>query len=138
MLPVVAAESGAMPTELALGVAMLTGVILIVLWLLRAGTLVRFISKSVLVGFLAGLGIEILTSQVEKILDISVDTGGWFTDVVEIVKSIPDASVASVVVGVTTIVILRLCQRFIPKLPGPLIALVLVGGAVYLLEPDGV
>jgi sulfate permease, SulP family len=138
LLPAVAAESGAMPVELALGVAMLTGVILIVLWLLKAGTLVRFISKSVLVGFLAGLGIEILTSQVEKILNISVDTGGWFTDVVEIVKKLPDASVASVVVGVTTIVVIRLCQRFVPKLPGPLIALVLVGGAVYLLDPAGV
>jgi MFS superfamily sulfate permease-like transporter len=138
LLPAVAAESGEMPVELALGVAALTGAILIVLWLLRAGTLVRFISKSVLVGFLAGLGIEILTSQIEKILNVSVDTGGWFTDVVEIVKKLPDASVASVVVGVTTIVVIRLCQRFIPKLPGPLIALVLVGGAVYLLEPDGV
>jgi sulfate permease, SulP family len=138
LLPAVAAESGAMPVELALGVAMLTGIILIVLWLVKAGTLVRFISKSVLVGFLAGLGIEILTSQVEKILNISVDTGGWFTDVVEIVKQLPEASIASVVVGVTTIVAIRLCQRLVPRLPGPLIALVLVGGAVYLLEPEGV
>jgi sulfate permease, SulP family len=138
LLPAVAAESGAMPVELALGVAMLTGVILIVLWLVKAGTLVRFISKSVLVGFLAGLGIEILTSQVEKILNISVDTGGWFTDVIEIIKKLPDASIASLVVGATTIVVIRLCQRFVPKLPGPLIALVLVGGAVYLLDPGGV
>jgi SulP family sulfate permease len=138
LLPTVAAESGEMPVELALGVAMLTGAILIVLWLVKAGTLVRFISKSVLVGFLAGLGIEILTSQVEKILNISVDTGGWFTDVVEIAKSLPEASVASVVVGVSTIAAIRLCQRFVPRLPGPLIALALVGGAVYLLDPAGV
>jgi SulP family sulfate permease len=92
----------------------------------------------VLVGFLAGLGIEILTSQVEKIMNIKVDTGEWITDVVEIIKSIPDAAVASIVVGVSTIVILRLTKRFTPKLPGPLIALVAVGGAVYLLEPAGV
>ena len=116
---------------------MLTGAVLIVLWLLKAGSMVRFISKSVLVGFLAGLGIEILTSQVEKIMDVNVDTGEWLTDVVEIVKSIPEASAASVVVGVSTIVILRLAERFAPKLPGPLIALVVVGGAVYLLEPEG-
>jgi SulP family sulfate permease len=138
VIPSVAAESGALPEELALGVAMLTGAVLILLWLVKAGSMVRFISKSVLVGFLAGLGIEILTSQVEKILNISVDTGEWLTDVGEIVTNIPDASFASVVVGVSTIVLLRLTKRYAPKLPGPLIALVLVGGVVYLAEPDGV
>lgn len=136
VIPIVAAESGQLPEEVALGVAMLTGAVLIVLWLLKAGTMVRYISKSVLVGFLAGLAIEILTSQVEKILGISVDTGEWVTDVVEIIKSVPDASAASVVVGVATIVLLRLGGRYTPKLPSPLIALVLVGGAVYALEPD--
>ena len=138
LIPALAVSTGEAPAELALGVAMLTGAVLIVLWLLKAGAMVRFISKSVLVGFLAGLGIEILTSQVEKIMAITVDTGGWFTDVAEIIKQIPDASLASVVVGVSTIVILRLGSRFAPKLPAPLIALVLVGGAVYLLEPKGV
>jgi MFS superfamily sulfate permease-like transporter len=138
VIPSLAAETGAMPEELALGVAMLTGAILIVLWLVKAGSMVRFISKSVLVGFLAGLGIEILTSQVEKIMSVSVDTGEWITDVGEIVTSIPDASLASVVVGVSTIVLLRLTKRYTPKLPGPLIALVLVGGVVYLSEPEGV
>jgi high affinity sulfate transporter 1 len=138
VLPTVAAESGALPEELALGVAMLTGVVLIVLWFVRAGSMVRFISKSVLVGFLAGLGIEVLTSQIEKILNISVETGQWLTDVGEIITSIPDASAASVAVGVSTIAILRLAKRFAPKLPAALVALVLVGGAVYVLEPGGV
>jgi MFS superfamily sulfate permease-like transporter len=138
VLPSVAAESGAVPEELALAVAMLTGAVLILLWLVKAGAMVRFISKSVLIGFLAGLGIEVLTSQVEKIMNISVDTGEWLTDVGEIIKSIPDASIASIVVGVSTIAILRLTKRFTPKLPGALIALVVVGGLVYLLEPAGV
>jgi high affinity sulfate transporter 1 len=138
VLPTVAASSGASPEELALALALLTGVILIGLWAVRAGSFVRFISKSVLVGFLAGLGIEILTSQVEKILNVEVSTGEWITDVIDIVEQIPDASWASVVVGVGTIVILRLCGRFAPKLPAPLIALVLVGGAVAVFTPEGV
>ena len=43
VLPAVAESSGAMPEELALGVAMLTGLVLIVLWLIRAGSMVRSI-----------------------------------------------------------------------------------------------
>jgi MFS superfamily sulfate permease-like transporter len=138
VLPAIAAESGAMPEELALGVAMLTGFVLILFWLVKAGSMVRFISKSVLTGFLAGLGIEVLTSQIEKIMNVTVDTGEWLTDVAEIVKSIPEASMASVVVGLSTIVILRLTKRFTPKLPGALIALVVVSVAVYVLDPGGV
>jgi MFS superfamily sulfate permease-like transporter len=138
VIPALAAETGAIPDELALGVAMLSGVVLIVLWLVNAGSMVRFISKPVLIGFLAGLGIEVLTSQIEKIMNVTVDTGEWLTDVGEIIASIPDASMASVVVGLSTIAILRLTKRFTPKLPGALIALVVVGGAVYLLDPSGV
>ncbi len=104
VIPAIAAETGAIPDELALGVALLSGVVLILLWLVKAGSMVRFISKSVLIGFLAGLGIEVLTSQVEKIMNVSVDTGEWLTDVGEIITSIPDASAASVVVGLSTIV----------------------------------
>ena len=71
-------------------------------------------------------------------MNVDVDTGEWLTDVGEIITSIPDASVASVVVGLSTIAILRLTKRFAPKLPGALIALVVVGGVVYILEPAGV
>jgi MFS superfamily sulfate permease-like transporter len=137
-LPTVAASSGADATELALGVALLTGAILILLWALRAGSFVRFISKSVLVGFLAGLGIDILTSQVEKMLNLHVDTGAWLTDVAEIVQKIPDASLASVAVGVATILIVRICGRLLPSVPGPLVALVIVGGLVAATDPGGV
>jgi MFS superfamily sulfate permease-like transporter len=138
VLPGVVASSGADATELALAVALLTGAILVLLWALRAGSFVRFISKSVLVGFLAGLGIDILTSQVEKMLNVQVDTGAWLSDVVEIVKEIPDASLASVAVGVSTIVLVRVCGRFLPSVPGPLVALVIVGGVVAATDPGGV
>jgi sulfate permease, SulP family len=82
LLPAVAAESGELPEELALGLVARSPVPSSSwLWLVRAGSMVRFISKSVLVGFLAGLGIEVLTSQVEKIMNIEIDTGEWLTDV---------------------------------------------------------
>lgn len=126
-----------MPQELALGVAMLTGLILIVLWLPKAGSMVRFISKPVLVGFLLASPSRSLTSQVEKIMNIKVDTGQWLTDVVEIVKSIPEASAASVVVGVSTMVIPAHHQAVHAEAPRPAPRFVVVG-AVYLLDPGGV
>jgi sulfate permease, SulP family len=126
------------PTTAALGVALLTGVFLLVGWLLRFGKLVRFISKAVLVGFIAGLGVEILTSQVKKILAVEVEADGWVQEVVGIIGALPEASIASIVVGVTTIVGVVVIRRYAPRAPGALIALVLVGGAVAWLDPAGV
>jgi sulfate permease, SulP family len=49
------------------------GPLLLLAWLLQLGGLVRFLSHAVLVGFVAGLGVEILTSQVRRILAVDVD-----------------------------------------------------------------
>ena len=136
LLPVVA--MGVEPTVAALGVSLLTGLFLLLAWLLRLGGLVRFLSHAVLVGFIAGLGVEIFTSQVRKILAVDVDAEGWVREVLALVAALPEASAASVVVGVGTIAIVRALKRLAPRAPGSLIALVVVGGAVAWLQPTGV
>jgi sulfate permease, SulP family len=130
--------TGATETDAALGAALLTAAFLFLAWLLRLGRLVKFLSEAVLVGFIAGLAVEILTSQTEKILAVEVDAAGWAREVVAIIGAIPEASVASVMVGISTIAIVRVVQRYAPKVPGALLALVVVGGAVAILEPAGV
>lgn len=136
LLPVVA--MGVEPTVAALGVSLLTGLFLLLAWLLRLGGLVRFLSHAVLVGFIAGLGVEILTSQVRKILAVDVDAEGWVREVLALVAALPEASAASIAVGVGTIAIVRTLKRLAPRAPGSLIALVAVGGTVAWLQPTGV
>jgi sulfate permease, SulP family len=136
LLPVVA--MGVEPTVAAMGVSLLTGLFLLLAWLLRLGGLVRFLSHAVLVGFIAGLGVEILTSQVRKILAVDVDVEGWVREVLALMAALPDASTASIAVGVGTIVIVRSLKQVAPRAPGSLIALVVVGGTVAWLQPAGV
>jgi sulfate permease, SulP family len=136
LVPVVA--MGVEPTVAALGAAFLTGVCLLLSWLLRLGGLVRFLSQAVLVGFVAGLGVEILTSQVRRILAVDVEGDGWVREVIGLVAALPEASMASIAVGVGTIVIVRVLRRVAPRAPGSLIALLVVGGAVAWLRPAGV
>jgi sulfate permease, SulP family len=136
LLPVVA--MGVEPTTAALGVSLLTGLFLLLAWLLRLGGLVRFLSHAVLVGFIAGLGVEILTSQVRKILAVDVDAEGWVREVLALAAALPEASAASIAVGVGTIAIVRTLKRLAPRAPGSLIALVVVGAMVAWLQPAGV
>jgi MFS superfamily sulfate permease-like transporter len=69
---------------------------------------------------------------------IEVDADGWVREVLAMVAAVPDASAASIVVGLGTIAIVRVLRRTAPRAPGSLIALLVVGGAVAWLEPDGV
>lgn len=134
----IVASSGVEPTELAIGLSLLVGLVLLLAWLFQAGSVVRFLSKAVLVGFIAGLAIEVLTSQIRKIMNVKVEADTWIAEVWGLVKAIPEASAASVAVGVSTIVLVRLVKRISPRLPAALIALVIVGVAVALFEPAGV
>jgi sulfate permease, SulP family len=134
--PVVA--TGVAATEAALAVAMLTGILLLLGWLVGLGRLVRFLSHAVLVGFIAGLAVEILTSQIRRMMAVEVEADGWVLEVVALVEAVPRASTASVSVGLATIVLVRLIRRLAPRTPGALIALVFVGGAVAWLQPDDV
>jgi sulfate permease, SulP family len=136
LLPVSA--MGVEPVTAALGVALLTGSLLLLAWVLRLGALARFLSHAVLVGFIAGLAGDILTSQVRKILAVEVDAEGWLREVLGIVAALPRASVASVGVGVGTIVIVRVLKRIAPRAPGSLAALLVVGGLVAWYRPADV
>jgi sulfate permease, SulP family len=136
LAPIVAA--GADPAELASATALCVGLTLLVFWALRLGSLVRFVSKAVLVGFIAGLGIEVLTSQVRKMMAVSVEAERWPSEVVELVRSIPEASAASVAVGLGTIVGLRVLRRVAPRIPGALVVLTAATVLVAVLEPAGV
>ena len=136
LIPVVGA--GVTPADAALGVALLTGVFLLFAWALRLGALVRFLSKAVLTGFIAGLAIEILTSQVHTILAVDIDGQSWLAEAVELVLALPQASWASVAIGVGTILSVRLLGRLTPQVPAALVALAGFGALVAWLEPEGV
>lgn len=136
LAPLVA--TGVDPAEAAWASSLMVGAVLLGFWAFRLGSLVRFVSKPVLVGFIAGLGVKVLTSQIAKIMAVSVDGEHWPTQVSELVRSIPDASATSAAVGVATIVALRLLQRLMPRLPGALVVLAVATVVVAVVEPGGV
>lgn len=126
--------------ELAYALALLTAAVLFALWFFRLGRLANFLSKAVLLGLVSGLGLEVLTSQVQKIMGIHVEATGWLAEVWEMVRSVPEANLYCVALGVGTIVLIRLLSRYAPKIPGALVALVLATAAVavFRLEQHGV
>jgi high affinity sulfate transporter 1 len=118
----------------------LVGVILIAASVLRLGFVANFISEPVLTGFKAGIGLVIVLDQVPKLLGTHFDKGSFFHNLAGIVQTLPEASMLTIAVGGITMAVLIVIERFIPRVPAPLVAVAGAVAAVRLLglQADGV
>lgn len=112
---------------------LMVGVFLVLASLLRLGFIAEFISEPVLVGFKAGIGVVIVLDQVPKILGIHISKGSFFHDVAAIVQGIRETSLTTFAVGLVAIILLVGFERFLPRVPAPLIAVATGIAAAYLL-----
>ena len=115
---------------------LLVGAVLAAASVLRLGFVANFISEPVLTGFKAGIGLVIVLDQVPKLLGIHFSKGSFFHNIASIAGHVPDASLPAVAVGVATIAILVLFEKFLPRWPAPLIALAAAIAGVSLLGLD--
>jgi len=114
-------------------ITFLVGVMLVLAAILRLGFVANFISEPVLIGFKAGIGTVIVLDQIPKLLGVHIPKGTFGQNVLNTIRSIPDAKLATLAVGIVMIVLLLALHHFAPKLPAPLIAVAAgIGGAYFL------
>jgi len=119
---------------------LLVGAILVLASVLRLGFVANFISEPVLVGFKAGIGLLIVLDQVPKILGIHFAKGSFLHNIFAIVRGLPEASLPTVAMGIAMIVVLVGLERFLPRVPAPLVAVALgiLGTRLFGLQSHGV
>lgn len=105
-------------------VALLTGVLLLLARLARLGFLGNFLSRTVLVGFLTGVGFQVAAGQLPDMLGISAAGGGTPQRLLHIVGALPHAHGATMAVSASLIVIVLAMRRLTRNIPGPLIAVI--------------
>ena len=104
--------------------ALLTGGLLLLARLARLGFLANFLSRTVLVGFLTGVGIQVAAGQLPDMLGVTVADKSTPVRLLDIVRAFPQAHAADLAVSAGVIVIV-LAARAIPrKVPGLLIAVI--------------
>lgn len=121
--------------------AIVCGIVLAVAAFFRLGFLANFLSQPILVGFVAGLAVEVLLSQVRKMLGIARgDADGFFPELWELVTRLPSLSIVSTLLSMIAVVLLVVGRRFMPMIPGALIVLVgaTVVTAAWRLQDAGV
>jgi MFS superfamily sulfate permease-like transporter len=79
----------------------------------------------VLVGLLTGVGIQVFTGQIPDMLGIPKGTGNWFEQQWSMITHVGDANGWTVAFAAGTLVIILGFKRFLPKVPGAVVAVIL-------------
>jgi high affinity sulfate transporter 1 len=120
--------------------ALLTGGLLLVARVARLGFLADFISRTVLVGFLTGVGIQVALGQLAPMLGVAKPKvaldrlSGTVITAWDTLKEIPHASGATIAVTLSVIAILVVFERWVPMIPGGLVAVVGTITASWVLD----
>jgi high affinity sulfate transporter 1 len=126
--------------------ALMVGVLLMLARVAGLGFLADFISRTVLVGFLTGVGIQVAAGQLAGMLGVSspeVDVSPFSATLakdVVILGDIGDASLATVAVSAAVLVTLVVFERWIKAIPGGLVAVVgaIIASSAFDLQSHGV
>jgi len=94
-------------------------------WLFRLSTLTNFISETILLGFKAGAGLSIASTQLAAFLGIQAGGDDFFSRVVHVLRHLGETQPATVLVGAAALALILLGERFLPGRPVALIVVVL-------------
>ena len=114
----------------------LAGLMLIILGLLRLGSMIKFIPYTITTGFTAGIAVTILIGQLKDFFGLTFTRSPVETleKVEEVAHTFHTANWTAVGVGVLALAILIVWPRIFQKIPASLIAVVATAGAVKLLS----
>ncbi|HSO08165.1 MAG TPA: SulP family inorganic anion transporter [Pelomicrobium sp.] len=118
--------------KLVLTLTFLTGVMQLAMGLARMGTLVNFISHTVIVGFTAGAALLIFASQVRNFFGVTIERGSSFLDtLIQFAHQVDDINLYVLAVSVVTLGTGIVARRLIPKVPYMIVAMVV--GSLFAL-----
>jgi SulP family sulfate permease len=115
---------------------LMAGVILIALGLMRAGRLIEFIPYPVTLGFTAGIGIVIATLQIKDLfgLHLSSTPHNYIEQLNGLLHALPSLQLGDSLVALVCLAVLLVWPRWVPKVPGHLVALAIGALLGLLLE----
>lgn len=105
----------------------LAGIILVLFGVFRFGSLIKYIPRSVTIGFTSGIAVIIFTGQIPNFLGLQdiENHEAFLLNMGEIFQHFDTVTPYSILTAIICLVILLLSPKIFPKLPGPLMGLVI-------------
>ena len=123
--------------EVAAALAITVGVLCVLGWVGRLGFLANLLSRPVLIGYLAGIAVLMIISQLGKVTRLDVGGDSTFTELRSFVTQLDQTHLPTAALAAGILLLLFALRRWTPRLPGPLIAMLLAAGVVVGFDLDG-
>ena len=133
-LTLLAATGSADYQALAVALALMVGLMLIAGGAFRLGGIANLLSTPVTVGFLAGIAVHILVSQMPGVLGLRPPSGPVLARIAELARHLGDANIFTAGIGFGVLAVVALSEAVSAKIPGALIGL--VGATLAVIAAD--
>ena len=106
-------------------IALICGGLLLIARVFRLGFLGDFLSASVLIGFLTGVGVQVFSGQIPDMLGIPKGSGTWFQQQWHTITNVGSTSLPTLAFALATLAIILAFKKWLPVVPGAIVAVVL-------------
>lgn len=115
---------------------LMAGVFLILLGVLRLGTIIKYIPYPIVVGFTSGIAVTIFTTQIKDLLGMQMDKvpADFIEKWIAYVQNITHIDLWSTIMGIASVVIITLMPKVSKKIPGSLVAIIIITIVTLLLK----
>src|SRR6478609_568007 len=119
-----------------------TGIICITAGILKFGFITDLLSKPIRYGYVNGIALTVIVGQLPKLFGFSVDADGLIDEARAFAHGLADGKTngTALLIGTASLVAILACKRWIPKVPGVLVAVVgatVIVGVLNLAESSG-
>ncbi|MFD6860502.1 SulP family inorganic anion transporter [Rhodococcus sp. NPDC060090] len=137
--PIAGADDGKF-VALSAGLAIATGIVGLIAGFARLGFIASFISEPVLKGFIVGLALTIIIGQVPKLFGIEKTEGNFFVQAWGVIRGLGGTDWRTLFVGIFCLVVVLGFKRWLPRIPGALVAVAagILAVVVFRLDDKGV
>ena len=114
----------------------MAGVLLVIMGLTGLGSAVKFIPRPVVIGFTNGIAVLIASTQVKDFFGLHLDKvpGVFWLRIEALAHSFHTLSFEATALAAFTLLVLIICRSLSPRIPGPIVALLLATCAVYFFK----
>jgi sulfate permease, SulP family len=114
----------------------MAGILLVIMGATGLGTAVKFIPRPVVIGFTNGIAVLIASTQIKDFFGLRLEKvpGIFWLRMEALARSFHTLSYEATALAVITVFLLIVCRSLSPRIPGPIVALILGTAAVYVFK----
>ena len=120
--------------EVAAIMAIAVGIVCLVGFVARLGFVATLLSRPVLIGYLVGIAVLMIVSQLGKVTKLEIEGESTWREVASFLGQVGQAHVPTVILGLAVLILLYLATWLMPKVPSPLLVLLLSATVVAIFN----